>query len=151
MNDPIIRKARPDDLPAVVSLVYELAEYEKEPHMMTADLETYQRSYHAGDFEAFVAEVGGHVVGIAIYYQRFSTWKGPMLHLEDFIVTEPMRGRGIGKLLFERFLEEGRQRGSALCIWHVLDWNAPAINFYDKYDVVYDKDWYGVKYYFDNK
>ena len=141
-----IRQATADDLPAILGLVKELAAYEREPDAVTATIETYRKSFEQGHFEALVAEYEGRVAGMTLYYTRYSTWRGPILYLEDFVVTENLRGKGIGKVLFEEYIEEGRRRGYAMCIWHVLDWNKPAINFYDKYEVIYDNTWVTVKY-----
>ncbi|HEY9533182.1 MAG TPA: GNAT family N-acetyltransferase, partial [Mucilaginibacter sp.] len=89
----------------------------------------------------YVAEVNGQIVGFALYYVRFSTWKGCRMYLEDFIVTEPMRGRGIGKLLFDRLIVEAKEMGFAGIVWQVLDWNAPALNFYAKYNTAIEAGW----------
>ncbi len=146
--NPVIRSAGRDDLPAVLSLVRELAIYEKSEHKMTADMDVYLDSFEKGHFEAIVAVLHDEVVGTAIYYRRFSTWKGPILYLEDLVVREKYRRKGIGTQLFEAYIKEARQRNMAMCLWQVLDWNQPAIDFYDKYDVEYDDDWLNVKMYF---
>ena len=143
-----IRKAVSTDMRAVLELVRELAVYEKAPDAVTADLDLYARSFAEGLFEALVAETDAGIVGTAIFYPRFSTWKGPMLHLEDFIVKRALRGQGIGTALFDRFLETARERDAKMVIFQVLNWNTPAMNFYDKYDVVYDKEWIDAKIYF---
>ena len=130
---------------AVLTLVKELAEYEREPDAVTATLDTYKESFADGHFNAMVAEVRNQVVGVTLYYGRYSTWKGPYIYLEDFIVTETMRGQGIGAALFEAFMAEAKRQGSPLILWQVLDWNEPAINFYNKYDVEYDNTWVNVK------
>jgi GNAT superfamily N-acetyltransferase len=90
---------------------------------------------------AFVAEVNGVVQGFALYYIRFSTWKGQRMYLEDFLVTEKMRGKGLGKLLFEQLLEEAKSRNLTGIQWQVLEWNEPAINFYKKYNPSFDGEW----------
>lgn len=149
MEELVIRKATDADLPRILELVYELAVYERAPEMVTAGLDTYSSSFKKGHFDALVAILAGEIVGTAIYYRRFSTWRGPFLYLEDFIVTESMRRRGIGKLLFEAFLDEARKMGFHFCLWSVLEWNETAINFYNKYDVIYDKEWYNVKLFLD--
>ncbi len=140
-----IRKAVFADLDQVLGLVKELALYERAPEAVTADLSTYQNSFREGHFEALVTVLSDKIVGVALYYRRFSTWKGPYIYLEDFVVTESQRGKGIGAQLFEAFIEEARSSGAPLILWQVLDWNEPAINFYNKYDVEYDDSWLNVK------
>ncbi len=147
-DDILIRKAQRNDIGAIIALVRELAIYEHSEHKMTAGPSVYAHAFDAGQFEAFVAELDSKIVGIAIYYCRFSTWKGPILFLEDFVVSAQHRRIGIGKLLFERFVHEARERKYAMCMWQVLDWNKPAIAFYDKYDVQYEDCWLDVKMYF---
>ncbi|MCG7859724.1 GNAT family N-acetyltransferase, partial [Flavihumibacter sediminis] len=83
---------------------------------------------------AFVAEENGVVQGFALYYIRYSTWKGQRMYLEDILVTESMRGKGLGKLLFDRLIEEAKEKGLNGIVWQVLEWNEPAINFYKKYN-----------------
>lgn len=143
-----IRKARLEDMEAVRDLVYELAVYEKEPNALTASLAHYQEQFKAGLFESMVAEVDGKIVGMTLFYLRFSTWKGKMMHLEDFFVQEPYRRYGIGGGLLEAFLEESKLQECTMAIWQVLDWNEPAINFYKKHEVIFDKDWWNCKVYF---
>jgi len=142
-----IRPAALQDIPSIMSLVLELAIYEESEHMMTADLDIYTSSFEEGHFEALVAVIHNEIVGTAIYYRRFSTWKGPILYLEDFVVRESHRRMGIGKLLFEAYVNEARKTG-VMCLWQVLDWNQPAIDFYNKYDVLYEDNWLNVKIYF---
>ena len=141
----LVRHAGQNDLPDILRLVRELAAYEKAEDQVSADLETYRSSFKNQHFEALVAVLDGEVVGTALYYRRFSTWKGPILYLEDFIVSENHRGKGIGKRIFEVFIGEAKARGWAMCMWQVLEWNQPAIEFYNKYDIVYDDEWLNVK------
>ena len=145
---PAIRLAQSNDLDSIFDLVKELAVYEKAPEKVTATIETYQDAFESGHFRAFVADLGGKIVGMALFYRTFSTWKGPMMYLEDFIVNEEYRRKGIGKLLFEAFVALAKEERSALCKWQVLRWNSPAINFYQKYDTVLDDEWVDVKMYF---
>jgi GNAT superfamily N-acetyltransferase len=145
--DVFIRKAIETDMAEIHSLVRELAEYERGLHKVTTSTETYLRDFRDQVFDAFVAEKDGTIVGIALYYLVFSTWRGRMLYLEDFVVRESERGFGIGKQLFEAFLDEAKRQDVALVKWQVLDWNEPAINFYKKYDVVFDGEWLDVKIY----
>jgi len=146
--DIIIRKAAKEDLPAIHGLVRELAEYEKGLHFVSTTPESYLRDFEGGVFHAFVAEKGGVIVGMALYFVAFSTWRGTMLYLEDFVVKESERGNGIGAMLFDAFIEEAKRQGAALAKWQVLKWNEPAINFYKKYDVVFDDEWTDGKIYF---
>jgi GNAT superfamily N-acetyltransferase len=132
----IIRKALQEDCPRMMELIHELAVYEKEPEAVTVSFEHFVDSGFGQKpvWWALVAEVDGSVQGFALYYIRYSTWKGQRLYLEDLLVTEKMRGRGIGKLLFDRLIEECREKGYSGMAWQILDWNEPAIHFYKKYD-----------------
>ncbi|MDX1407645.1 MAG: GNAT family N-acetyltransferase [Saprospiraceae bacterium] len=147
-SDYTVRDARLDDIPAVLDLVRELAVYEKAPQAVTASLDTYRTCFQEGVYRALVAEADAGIVGTAIYYPTFSTWKGRMMYLEDFIVTEAQRGQGIGLLLFNAFLDRAKEAGAILCKWQVLHWNEPAIRFYERLPVIFDDEWIDVKYYF---
>jgi GNAT superfamily N-acetyltransferase len=146
---PMVRQANLEDMAAVLELVRELAAYEQAPDKMTATIDTYIDGFTNGYFKVLVADLEGSIIGIALYYRTFSTWKGRMMHLEDFVVQKQYRGLGVGKLLFEAFLDEARRAGSVMCKLQVLNWNAPAINFYRKYDTVFDDEWVDVKMYFE--
>lgn len=141
----LIRKAVSDDLQGIHELVKELAHYERAPGEVSASLELYQKNFRDGVFDCLVAERDGALVGIALYYLGFSTWKGKMMFLEDFIITKMHRRHGIGRLLFEAFLDECRTADVQLAKWQVLDWNAPAIQFYRKYDSKLEDGWLNVK------
>ncbi|MDX1478613.1 MAG: GNAT family N-acetyltransferase [Saprospiraceae bacterium] len=147
-TDCVVRPATISDMAEVLKLVRELAEYERAPAAVTATLETYQTCFRDGVFASLVAESAEGIVGTAIYYQTFSTWKGPMMYLEDFVVSEAYRGQGIGMQLFDAFITEARAAGAVMCKWQVLHWNAPAIRFYKRLPVVFDEEWIDVKYYF---
>jgi GNAT superfamily N-acetyltransferase len=138
-----IRRAVKEDCPRLMELVNELAIYEKAPHEVTVSLHHFEESGFGPNpvWWAFVAEADGVIHGFALYYIRYSTWKGQALYLEDLIVTEAMRGQRIGKLLFDRLIEEAREKGMKRMVWQVLDWNEPAINFYKKYDAGFDAGW----------
>ena len=140
---PIIRSARQEDCARLLELVQELAEYERAPQEVTVTLEHFTESGFgaAPVWWAFVAEVAGRIEGFALYYIRFSTWKGQRMYLEDLVVTEAMRGRGLGTLLFDRLLEECRVKKFYGMVWQVLEWNEPAINFYKKYKAHLDPEW----------
>jgi GNAT superfamily N-acetyltransferase len=140
-----LRKATKHDLQAVLDLVNELALYEKAPQEVTVTLADYEKDFENKVFDIILAEQGNEIVGIAFYYMAYSTWKGKMLYLEDFVVKEELRGHGIGKLLFKAFLEEAKNLGASLAKWQVLDWNKPAINFYEKYNSTIEKEWYNGK------
>ena len=142
-----IRKARETDIPGIHQLVLELAEYEKGLNKVTTTPESYQRDYANGAFDAIVAEKEGEIVGMALYYLVFSTWKGRMMYLEDFVVRESLRGSGIGAQLFDSFLKEAKRQKVALVKWQVLKWNEPAIRFYKKYKSVFDDEWVDGKIY----
>ncbi len=122
----------------MMELIQELAVYEKEPDAVTVSFDHFVESGFGENpvWFAFVAEVDGKVEGFALWYIRYSTWKGQRLYLEDLLVTEQMRGKGIGKLLFDRLIEECKEKKYSGMAWQVLDWNEPAINFYKKYDGV---------------
>jgi GNAT superfamily N-acetyltransferase len=124
-------------------LIQELADYEKAPREVTVTLEHFTDSGFGLQpvWWAFVVTVDEKVEGFALYYIRYSTWKGQRLYLEDLIVTEKMRGKGLGKLLFDRLLEEVKERNFQGMVWQVLDWNEPAINFYKKYQAGFDPGW----------
>ncbi len=141
-----IRKATPEDLPAIHRLVRELAVYECAEHEFVASVEDYYKDFKAGIFQALVAEQPeAGVVGMALYHFAYSTWKGRMMYLEDFVVSEAFRGQGIGRLLFNAFLEEAWAQGCLLVKWQVLDWNKPALNFYQKYGAFIEKNWWNGK------
>ena len=139
----IIRRAVKDDCPRLLELVQELATYERAPGEVTVTLEHFNESGFGKQpvWWAFVAEVNERVVGFALYYIRYSTWKGQAMYLEDILITNEMRGKGIGKLLFDRLIEESRDKKFNRIIWQVLDWNEPAINFYKKYNADFDAGW----------
>jgi GNAT superfamily N-acetyltransferase len=139
-----IRKAEKKDCNAMMELINELAVYEKAPEEVTVDFNHFVESGFGEKpvWWAFVAEVENQVVGFALYYIRYSTWKGQRLYLEDILVNEPLRGKGIGKLLFDKLIEVTQEKKLAGMVWQVLEWNEPAINFYKKYEgVIFDGEW----------
>lgn len=143
MNTTIIRVGRPGDVPAALELVKELAEYERAPLEVSNTVEKMIADGFGENpiYGLFVAERDRVIVGIAIHYVRYSTWKGKMLFLEDIVVKESLRGQGIGKLLFEKCVELAIEKNYPGMIWQVLDWNEPAIHFYKKYNATLDPEW----------
>ena len=142
-----IRKAQKSDAASILFLIQELAIFEKEPLAVIVTQAQIEKDGF-GDhplFECFVAEVTNQVVGMALYYPRYSTWKGPTFHLEDLIVTERMKGKGIGTLLYQAFLKHAHQEGVERVEWAVLDWNLPAIEFYQKSGALLLDDWRSVQ------
>ena len=140
----IIRQAEKKDLKRLMELIHQLAVFERAPQEMTVTLEHFEESGFGENpvWWALVAEVDGRVEGFALFYIRYSTWKGKRMYLEDILVSEELRGKGIGKLLFDKIIEEAKERKLNGIVWQVLDWNEPAINFYKKYDGVnFDSTW----------
>ncbi|MBL0200485.1 MAG: GNAT family N-acetyltransferase [Chitinophagaceae bacterium] len=140
----LIRKAVKEDCIRMMELIQELAVYEKEPDAVTVSIDHFVESGFGEKpvWFAWVAEHEGHVEGFALCYIRYSTWKGQRLYLEDFLVSEKMRGKGMGKLLFDTLIEECKAKKYSGLVWQVLDWNEPAINFYKKYpEVNIDGGW----------
>jgi len=144
-NQIIIREATEHDIPAIHALVYELAVYEKEPEAVHTTPAEYLEDFKNGRFESHVAEMDGKVVGMTLFFMAYSSWKGKMLYLDDFVVNEPYRRFGIGQMLYDDFIEEGRRRGCRLVKWQVLDWNEPAIRFYEKNNAIIETGWWNVK------
>jgi len=139
----IIRRGVKEDCPRLLELVKELALYEKAPEEVTVTLEHFVDSGFGPNpvWWAFVAEENDLVLGFALYYIRYSTWKGQRMYLEDILVTEQARGKGIGKLLFDQLIVEAKEKKLSGIVWQVLEWNEPAINFYKKYNANFDGEW----------
>lgn len=138
-----VRRAKKEDCYRIMELVRELALYEKAPEQVTVTLEHFIESGF-GDkpvWWAFVAEENNTILGFALYYIRYSTWKGQRMYLEDILVTEEARGKGIGGLLMDRLILEAKEKGFSGMMWQVLEWNEPAINFYKKYQATLDPEW----------
>ncbi|MFD0965207.1 GNAT family N-acetyltransferase [Pseudofulvibacter geojedonensis] len=140
-----IRKAVLKDLPAVLDLIQELATFENEPKAVEVTVEELQTDYAKNLFSCIVAVSDNKIVGLALYYNRYSTWKGKTIHLEDLVVTQTHRGKGIGKALLNVIIAEAKKEGVRRVEWCVLDWNANAINFYESTGATILKDWYLVQ------
>lgn len=141
-----IRNAVLEDCPRLMELIRELASFEKAPQEVTVSMEEFEDAGFGINpvWWAFVAEYNGHIVAMSLYYIRYSTWKGRRLYLEDIIVTEEMRGMGIGKVLLDHTINYAKENGFSGMMWQVLNWNKPAIDFYKKYDTKLDEEWINV-------
>ena len=139
----IIRKATKNDMPSVLELIQELATFEKEPDAVVVTVDDLVRDGFSENplFQCFVAEVDGEIIGMALYYYRFSTWKGKTIHLEDLIVKESKRGTGAGFALYKEIIKHGKAENVRRIEWNVLDWNTPAIDFYEKSGAKVLGDW----------
>lgn len=138
-----LRAATINDCPALLNLITELAVYEKQPKAVTVTQLHFEQSGFGINpvWWAYVAEVNGVIIGFALYYIRYSTWKGQRLYLEDILVTHEMRGRGIGAMLMDKIIEVAKEKKYSGIMWQVLNWNEPAINFYKKYNTTFDNEW----------
>lgn len=143
MSQITIRRAVKEDCPKLLEQIRELAEYEKAPDEVTVSLSHFEESGFGSQpvWWAFVAEEEGCIKGFALYYIRYSTWKGQRMYLEDFYVNPESRKKGIGSLLFEKLIEEGKNRNLNGMVWQVLEWNEPAIRFYQKYEASFEAEW----------
>ena len=143
MNGITIRRAVKEDCTRLLELVNELALYERAPQEVTVTLDHFIESGFGPQpiWWAFAAEENGIILGFALYYIRYSTWKGQAMYLEDILVTEAARGKGIGKLLFDQLIVEAKEKNLHRIVWQVLEWNEPAINFYKKYNADFDPEW----------
>lgn len=138
-----IRKGERQDIPSVYKLVKELAEFEKAPHEVVNTVDQMKEDGF-GDrrfFEFYVAESKGDIVGLALYFFSYSTWKGKSLYVDDLIVNESHRGKGIGTLLFNKIFEIAESESCGKVHWQVLDWNEPAIKYYEKLGAAFDGEW----------
>jgi GNAT superfamily N-acetyltransferase len=143
MNDIVIRKALKDDCPRILQLIKELALYEKAPDEVTVSLSHFEESGFGKNpvWQGFVAEVNEQIEAFALYYIRYSTWKGQRMYLEDIYVVPKMRRLGIGGKLFDKLIEECKRMNFNGMVWQVLEWNEPALNFYKKYNAKFDGEW----------
>ena len=143
MHEINVRAGKKEDLPHVLELVKELALFERAPHEVTNTLARMEEDGFGPHpvYGFFIAETENRIIGLSLYYWRYSTWKGKRLYLEDIIVTESERGKGAGKLLFDRTMRKALEENCSGMMWQVLDWNEPAINFYKKYGSKLDGEW----------
>lgn len=141
-----IRPAEKKDAIAMMQLIKELAEYERAPEEVTVELSHFIESGFGNRpvWWALVATHNQNIVAMALYYIRYSTWKGQRMYLEDIIVSKEYRRKGIGSMLMDQLIVEAKQESFAGINWQVLDWNQPAIDFYKKYDVYFDSEWLNV-------
>ena len=130
-------------MPTVLQLIQELAVFEKEPDAVVVTVDDLIRDGFGEKplFHTFVAELNGEIIGMALYYYRYSTWKGKTIHLEDLIVKEAHRGTGAGLALYTEIMKQGKKDGVRRIEWNVLDWNEPAIRFYEKSGAKVLDDW----------
>ncbi len=141
-----IRKGTVADMPAVHGLVYELAVYENAPESLTATIDDYINDFNAGVFQVLVAEnAAGKVIGMTLYYIAYSTWRGKIVYLDDFVVSETERGQGTGQILWDALVAESRTLGAKMLKWQVLDWNRPAIRFYERANATIETEWWNGK------
>lgn len=141
-----IRKGHEKDIPALMQHIRELAEFEKAPHMVATDEARLQEDWQEHKaFDFLVAESDGAVVGISLYYPRYSTWQGRCYYLEDLYVKPDFRNTGIGLALLQATAEEARQAGAGRLDWQVLDWNSDAVRFYEKLGANIEKEWWNCK------
>jgi GNAT superfamily N-acetyltransferase len=149
LNNVVIRRAEVTDLAAILDLIVALAIFEKAEKEVVVTLDELVKDFNDGIFQSQVAEAeGGEILGMTLYYITYSTWKGKMMYLEDFVVKPSFRRLGIGHLLFDATITEAKRQDCKLMKWQVLDWNDSAIQFYKKYEATFEDDWYNVKLFF---
>lgn len=143
MKNIHIREARKEDCLQILQLIKDLALYEKAPDEVTVSLAHFEESGFGKNpvWWGYVAEIDNTIRGFALYYIRYSTWKGQRMYLEDFYVEPEFRGSGIGALLFEKLIEEAKKQQFNGIVWQALEWNKPALNFYRKYNAKFDNEW----------
>ncbi|ASZ14694.1 GNAT family N-acetyltransferase [Chitinophaga pendula] len=150
MKEVTVRHARKEDCERIMELIKELATYENKPDAVVVSMEHFVNAGFGPNpvWTALVATTSENdqelIVGFALYYKRYSTWKGCRLYLEDINITDSYRGKGIGKLLFEHLIQETKDLGFTGMMWQVLEWNEPAINFYKKFNADFDPEWINV-------
>lgn len=141
----MIRKGNANDIPAALELVKELATYEKAPNEVEVTIDEMRKNYMEKVFDFFIAEKDNQIVGTAIYYYKYSTWKGKCIYLDDIVVTEKYRNQGIGRMLMQAVINQAKKDNVRKLEWQVLKWNTPAINFYKKFNALFDEEWLNCK------
>ena len=144
-EDVTIRRAKIEDMGGILELVKELAQFEEAEDQVKTTIEDYEKNFLTGVFDASVAEIDGKIVGMVLYFVCWSTWKGRMMYLDDFVVKEDFRQLGVGQMLFDELFIEAKKRGCKLVKWQVLDWNKSAIKFYKKNNSIIEKEWWNGK------
>lgn len=145
-----LRRAVESDASHILNLIELLAIYEREPDAVEVSESDLKSHLSSGKFDVILAELKGEVIGMALYYWRYSTWKGPFIHLEDLIVKEEHRGKKAGGLLLEAVIYEAKKAGCKRLGWEVLDWNTPAVEFYEKIGATIEKEWWQCRMYKDD-
>lgn len=140
-----IRKGNINDIPSVLNLVIKLAIYEKAPNEVEVSVEEMKNDFKNNVFDFFVAEMNGSIIGTAIYYYKYSTWKGKCIYLDDIVVTEKYRNKGIGFQLMKALIQLAKEEKVRKLEWQVLKWNIPAIEFYKKINAILDDEWLNCK------
>lgn len=144
-EDVMIRRAKIEDMGGILELVKELARYENAEEQVKTTIQDYEKNFLSGVFDATVAEANGAIIGMVLYFICWSTWKGRMMYLDDFVVKEDFRQLGVGQMLFDELFIEAKKRGCKLVKWQVLDWNEPALKFYKKNESIIEKEWWNGK------
>lgn len=142
-----LRRATSADAKDIHSLIELLAIYEREPDAVEVSIEDIRAHLEGGKFDVILATLEGETIGMALYYWRYSTWKGPFIHLEDLIVKEEHRGKKAGGLLLEAVVYQAQKAGCKRMGWEVLDWNTPAVEFYEKIGATIEKEWWQCRLY----
>ena len=139
----LVRKGKREDCKAVLELIKELAVFEREPDAVDVSLSQLEEDGFGDDpiYDLLIGEINGEVRGMALYYEKYSTWKGRAIYLEDLIVTESSRGKGLGMKLFRAVIQEAYERSAGRMEWQVLDWNQPAIDFYKNMGAAIESEW----------
>lgn len=137
-----------DTLPYIYDFVLELAHYERAPEAVTTTLDAYEVAFAEGLIDGHLARVNGEFVGGTLFYMTFSTWKGKCMYLEDFYIKPDFRKFGIGQILFNAYVQRSKELGATMLKWQVLDWNTPALRFYEKNSAIIEKEWWNGKIFF---